>query len=80
MGVLALSEAIELARDRGLDLVEVAPNSQPPVCRLLDYGRFLYMQTKKEKEAKRELEFTEKIDELNQETDILLEEIDKWQM
>ena len=53
MGVLALSEAIELARDRGLDLVEVAPNSQPPVCRLLDYGRFLYMQTKKEKEAKK---------------------------
>ena len=53
MGVIALSEAIELARDRGLDLVEVAPNSQPPVCRLLDYGRFLYMQTKKEKEAKK---------------------------
>jgi len=53
LGVLALSEAIELARDRGLDLVEVAPNSQPPVCRLLDYGRFLYMQTKKEKEAKK---------------------------
>ena len=53
MGVLALSEAIEVARDGGLDLVEVAPNSQPPVCRLLDYGRFLYMQTKKEKEAKK---------------------------
>ena len=53
MGVIVLAEAIELARSQGLDLVEVAPNSQPPVCRLLDYGRFLYMQTKKEKEAKK---------------------------
>jgi translation initiation factor IF-3 len=46
-------EALGIARDRGLDLVEVAPTAVPPVCRLLDYGRFKYEQEKKEREARR---------------------------
>ena len=46
-------EALRLARERGLDLVEVAPTAVPPVCRLLDYGRFKYEQTRKEREARR---------------------------
>ena len=44
-------QALEMARDRGLDLVEVAPNANPPVCRVLDYGKFKYEQSKKEREA-----------------------------
>ena len=44
-------EALALARDRGLDLVEVAPTAVPPVCRILDYGKFKYEQAKKEREA-----------------------------
>lgn len=46
-------EAVDLAQERGLDLVEVAPNAQPPVCRVLDYGRFRYEQSKKERELKK---------------------------
>ena len=50
---MPIQQAIELARDRGLDLVEVAPNSVPPVCRVLDYGRFRYEQTKRDREARK---------------------------
>ncbi len=53
VGVLGLMDAVRLARDRNLDLVEVAPNANPPVCRLLDYGKFKYEQTKKETEARK---------------------------
>ena len=53
MGVLSIRDALQLAQERDLDLVEVAPTSVPPVCRLLDYGKFRYLQTKKEKEARR---------------------------
>ena len=53
LGVLALGEAINLARSHGVDLVEIAPNATPPVCRLVDYGKFRYEQSKKEKEAKK---------------------------
>lgn len=42
-----------MAREAGLDLVEVAPNANPPVCRVLDYGKFLYERTKKEREARK---------------------------
>lgn len=52
-GVMPLRQALEVAQQAGLDLVEVAPNSKPPVCRLLDYGRYKYEQTKKEREAKK---------------------------
>ncbi len=46
-------EALRLAQDRNLDLVEVAPNAQPPVCRIIDFGKFNYERTKKEREAKK---------------------------
>ncbi len=46
-------DALDMARERGLDLVEVAPNAMPPVCRLMDYGKFRYEQTKKERESRR---------------------------
>ncbi len=48
LGVLKTSDALKQARDAGLDLVEVAPNSAPPVCRIMDYGKFKYEQSKKE--------------------------------
>lgn len=50
---MPIARALQVAQQAGMDLVEVAPNSRPPVCRLLDYGRFKYEQTKKEREAKK---------------------------
>lgn len=52
-GVMALNDAINLARKHGVDLVEVAPNAVPPVCRVIDFGKFRYEQAKKEKESKK---------------------------
>ena len=51
--VLDLQAALEMADEQGLDLVEVAPNQSPPVCKLLDYGRFKFAQSKRAREAKR---------------------------
>ena len=51
IGIMPTSEALKLAQEREVDLVEVAPAAQPPVCRLLDYGKFKYEQAKKEREA-----------------------------
>jgi len=53
LGELAISEALRIAREAELDLVEVAPNSTPPVCRVMDFGKFLYERTKKEREARK---------------------------
>jgi translation initiation factor IF-3 len=53
VGIVSVREAIMLAEERGYDLVEVAPNAVPPVCRLLDYGKFRYEQSKKEREARK---------------------------
>ncbi len=53
LGVRSLADAINLARTHGVDLVEIAPNATPPVCRLVDFGKFRYEQAKKEKEAKK---------------------------
>jgi translation initiation factor IF-3 len=53
IGVMKTEEAMRMAREQGLDLVEVAPNSTPPVCRLMDYGKYRYEQTKKEKAARK---------------------------
>jgi len=50
-GVLPQKDALQLAQDQGVDLVEVAPGSDPPVCRLMDYGKFKYEQQKKDREA-----------------------------
>ncbi|MDW8064018.1 MAG: translation initiation factor IF-3 [Anaerolineae bacterium] len=55
MGVVSLIEALAAARQHGLDLVEVAPQADPPVCRIMDYGKFLYEQAKKEREARKAL-------------------------
>jgi len=53
LGVMPTLEALRIARERNLDLVEVAATAVPPVCRLMDYGRFKYEQTKKEREARK---------------------------
>src|SRR3954447_768694 len=53
LGVVQTVQALEMARQRDLDLVEVAANAMPPVCKLMDYGRAKYEQTKKEREAKK---------------------------
>jgi translation initiation factor IF-3 len=53
LGVLSLADAIVLARTKDVDLVEVAPNATPPVCRLVDFGKYRYEQNKKEKEARK---------------------------
>ena len=53
LGVLSLGEAINAARAEGVDLVEIAPNATPPVCRLVDYGKFRYEQSKKDKESRK---------------------------
>ena len=59
MGVVPISQAIRLARESELDLVEVAPNSDPPVCRLLDYGKLRYLSAKKDRESKKGQKSTE---------------------
>lgn len=53
IGVVPTAEALQIARERATDLVEVAPNADPPVCRLMDYGKFLYERGKKEREARK---------------------------
>ncbi|WP_428103442.1 translation initiation factor IF-3 [Candidatus Rariloculus sp.] len=53
IGILPIQEALEAAADKGLDLVEVAPNSDPPVCRIMDYGKFVFEQNKKAQSARR---------------------------
>lgn len=53
LGVLLTRDALDIARDRGLDLVEVQPNAAPPVCRLMDYGRFRYEESRKERDSRR---------------------------
>ena len=53
LGVMDTRDAIQEARNRGIDLVEIAPKAQPPVCKLIDYGKFLYEQKKRAHEAKK---------------------------
>jgi translation initiation factor IF-3 len=53
LGVMDTRDAVQEARKRGIDLVEIAPNAKPPVCKLIDYGKFLYEQKKKTHEAKK---------------------------
>ncbi len=53
LGVKPVAEAIEIAGDFGLDLVEVSPNAEPPVCKILDYGKFKYEEQKKKNEQKK---------------------------
>ena len=59
LGVLPTREAIAKALELGLDLIEISPNAQPPVCKITDYGKFKYEQKKKEKEVKSKSHVTE---------------------
>ncbi len=71
LGIMSLRDALNLAAERGLDLVEVAPNARPPVCRVMDYGKHRYEQSKRDKVAKKkqkivnvkEIRMSPKIDE-----------------
>ncbi|MFA7343644.1 MAG: translation initiation factor IF-3 [Terrimicrobiaceae bacterium] len=69
LGILRLDEAIRRARNMGLDLVEIAPNAQPPVCRIVDFGKFRYDLSKQDKDKKqattkvKEIKFRVNIDE-----------------
>ena len=71
VGVLPPFEALKKAREKGLDLVEISPTANPPVCRIMDYGKFLYEQEKKERAAKKkqkvitvkEVKFSVNVDE-----------------
>jgi translation initiation factor IF-3 len=53
VGVVPLSEALSRAQEADLDLVEVSPNAEPPVCKVMDYGKFLYEKAKREREARK---------------------------
>ncbi|PTB87663.1 translation initiation factor IF-3 [Pseudidiomarina aestuarii] len=53
IGVVSIQEALTLAEEAGVDLVEISPNAEPPVCRLMDYGKFLYEKAKNQKEQKK---------------------------
>ena len=71
LGVMSIRDALDAAMERELDLVEVAPNARPPVCRIMDYGKYRYEQTKQKREAKKkqkvvtvkEVRMTPKIEE-----------------
>jgi translation initiation factor IF-3 len=52
LGVMSLNDALRLAQAKGLDLIEIAPNATPPVCRLANYGKFLYEESKRDKDAR----------------------------
>ena len=78
LGVVPTQEALQAARDKGLDLVEVAPNANPPVARLMDYGKYRYEESRKEREARKkqkqaqvkEIRFTPNIDTHDLETKV----------
>ncbi|CCV53348.1 translation initiation factor, partial [Yersinia enterocolitica (type O:3) str. YE12/03] len=53
IGIVSLNEALEKAEEAGVDLVEISPNAEPPVCRIMDYGKFLYEKSKSTKEQKK---------------------------
>lgn len=53
VGVVSIKQALQIARDADMDLVEVSPNATPPVCRVMDFGKFIYERAKKEREARK---------------------------
>ena len=89
LGVMSLNEALRLAMSKGLDLVEIAPNATPSVCRIVDYGKFMYEEAKKSKESQgrqsaskmKELQLSPMIDphdfgiKLNRAVDFLCEDM-----
>src|ERR1700761_3838729 len=76
LGIMRPFEALKIAREKGLDLVEVSPTAQPPVCRIMDFGKFLYDKEKSERAAKKhqkvitvkEVKFRINVDEHDYET------------
>jgi len=58
LGVMKTDEALKLAQEKKLDLVNVAPSARPPVCRIMDYGKFKYEQSKKDREARKKQKIT----------------------
>ncbi len=70
LGIISVDEALDIAESRGLDLVEVAPGAEPPVCRIMDYGKYKYQKSKRDSSRKKqkgatlkEVKFRPKIDE-----------------
>ena len=59
LGIMSSHDALKLAEEAGLDLVKIAPTANPPVCRIVDYGKFKYEQLRKEKEAKKKQKIVE---------------------
>jgi translation initiation factor IF-3 len=59
LGVVPIREALDTARSRGLDLIEVAPDAKPPVCRVMDYGKYKYEQGKRDREAQKKQKMTD---------------------
>ena len=59
LGVMSAKDALKLATEKNLDLVKIAPQAQPPVCRIMDYGKFRFEQAKREKEAKKNQKITD---------------------
>lgn len=59
LGIMPLREALRIAEERQLDLVEIAPQAKPPVCRIMDFGKYKYEQSKKEKEARKKQKIVE---------------------
>ena len=59
LGIMSAQKALEVAIERGMDLVKIAPQAQPPVCRIMDYGKFRFEQAKREKEARKNQRVTE---------------------
>ncbi|MDT3700235.1 MAG: translation initiation factor IF-3 [Thermincola sp.] len=53
LGIVAVKDALRMAQEKELDLVEIAPNAKPPVCRIMDFGKFKYEQSKRDKEARK---------------------------
>ncbi len=59
LGVMSVKEALQIAEEAGMDLVRVSPNAKPPVCKIIDYGKFRYEMTRKEKDAKKKQRIVE---------------------
>lgn len=78
LGIMSSYEALELAQEKDLDLVEISPNAKPPVCKIMNYGKYKYEQTRKAKEAKKnqkqvivkEVKFRIRIDQHDMDTKI----------
>jgi translation initiation factor IF-3 len=71
VGIMSPQQALAIAREKGLDLVEISPTASPPVCRIMDYGKFQYLEQKRQRQAKKhqkvievkEIKFRPKVDE-----------------